>query len=188
MGNSAVIVPRGTGHQPALRIRQMNIPFHRHRKIRGKRFRIIPEHIRQTFPQVNRVAPRINAPENTILRPEHAHGSEKMLLSSAGPPRVNRVSSKSKEKRYRSRSGFGSARTGRKHINSISIRHLPSLRRGFPHTRRVQPAGCHPLPALPKGCVPPQALPKESFPEWVPPQELLPDAAQDFPAFRGGRR
>ncbi len=77
MGNSAVIVPRDTGHQSALRIRQMNIPFHRHREIRGKRFRIITEHIRQTFPQVDRVTPRINAPENTILRPEHAHGSEK---------------------------------------------------------------------------------------------------------------
>ena len=79
---------------------------------------------------------------------------KKMILSSAGPPRVNRVSSKSKEKRYRSCSGFGSARTGRKRINSISIRHLPSLRRGSPHTRRVQPEGCHPLPALPKDAFP----------------------------------
>lgn len=64
MGNSAVIVPRGAGHQPALRIRQMNIPFHRHRKIRGKRFRIIPEHIRQTFPQVNRSRP-VLTPQRT---------------------------------------------------------------------------------------------------------------------------
>ena len=45
---------------------------------------------------------------------------KKLRRSPAGPPRVNRVSSKSNEKRYRDSPGSGSARIGRKRINSIS--------------------------------------------------------------------
>ena len=170
MGHGAGIVPRNAGHQTPFRIRQMNVPFHRDRKIRGKRFRITLEHVHQPFPQVNGVPPRIDAPEHAVPRPESTHGSEKnaSFLRRAAQREQGIVKVKGEEIPGQSGPGQGTDRqkTHQFHFRPV----LPSPRRASPHARRVPPAEYPPPPAPPRECVLPRVRRKEWFPERVPPQ------------------
>lgn len=114
---------------------------------------------------------------------------KKMLLSSAGPPRVNRYRQNQRRKDTGAVRVFGSARTGRKRINSISIRHLlhygaaPRTHDGFSQRDVILYRLCR------RDAFLRQAPPlKESFPNGFRLRNYFPDAAQDFPGVPGRQK